>query len=76
MTVTINLGPLDHLNDPHEVTRALADQVRQDTDQFVPFRSGNLASDTVSMIDMGSTYQLVYGAVYAHRLYKHPENDL
>lgn len=71
MTVTVNLGPLDHLDSArtHDVEGLLADNVRADADPFVPYLSGNLARDSVNVIDTGAHHQIVYDAPYANYVF-------
>lgn len=71
MTSKVDFGPwADRLANPHDVTRELADKVRESTDSFVPYRTGNLAGDSVEILDAGSAYSIVYGAPYAHYVFK------
>lgn len=70
MTVKVNMGSFfTALARAHEVNRELADRVRKDSNDFVPMQSGNLASDSLSILDTGSGYQLVYSAPYAHYVF-------
>lgn len=71
MTTTVEFGPwADRLAEPAGVLRDLTSKVREDTDHYVPYREGNLASDSLSIIEPGGeTNTLVYGAPYAHYLF-------
>lgn len=71
MTTQVKFGPwMTRLSEPHDLVRDLADKVRESTDPFVPYRSGNLAGDSVQILDAGSAYRIVYGAPYAHYVFK------
>lgn len=70
MTTTVEFGSwLDHLHDPSRIEGELTNNVRADTDSFVPMQSGNLANDSLSILDLGNMHQILYGAPYAHYVF-------
>ncbi|QPI89332.1 hypothetical protein I3F57_06190 [Lacticaseibacillus paracasei subsp. tolerans] len=70
MTTDVKFGSwADHLRDPSHIEGELTNNVRADTDPFVPMQNGNLANDSLSILDLGNMHQILYGAPYAHYVF-------
>ncbi len=69
MTVTVDLGKFaTNIANPIGITQDLASKVRENTDPFVPFRNGGLAS-SVTFLTQGQIVQVVYNKPYAHYVF-------